>query len=64
MITCGEPSLPVANSSGLILIYTNVTYSSTVIYSCSSGYNLVGNANQTCTLNGNWSDNPPQCQSQ
>ena len=64
MITCGEPGLPVANSSGLLLTYTNVTYGSIVIYSCTSGYNIVGNANQTCTLNGSWNDNPPQCQGQ
>ena len=64
MISCGVPGLPVANSSGLILTYTNVTYGNTVIYSCTSGYNIVGNANQTCTLNGSWNDNPPQCQGQ
>ena len=61
VINCGVPGLPAVNSYGLKLIYSNMTYGSTVIYSCISGYNLVGNQNQTCTVNGNWSDNPPQC---
>ena len=61
VINCGVPGLPVINSYGLNLTYTNVTYGSTVIYSCINGYNLVGNPNQTCNASGKWNDNPPQC---
>ena len=61
VISCGVPGLPTVNLYGLHLSYTNVTYGSTVTYSCISGYNLVGNPNQTCTVNRKWSDNPPQC---
>ena len=62
VINCGVPSLPAVNSYGLILTYTNVTYGSTVTYSCISSYDLVGNSNQTCNASGKWDDNPPQCQ--
>ena len=64
MINCGVPSLSLFNSTGLILTYSNVTYGNTVTYSCIDGYNLVGNPNHTCTISGNWSDTPPQCQGQ
>ena len=55
------PGLPAVNSYGLKLVYSNMTYGSSVTYSCISGYNIVGTPYQTCTVNGNWSDNPPQC---
>ena len=61
VVSCGVPGLPAVNSYGLNLVYSNVNYGSSVTYSCISGYNLVGNSYQTCTVNGNWSDNPPQC---
>ena len=60
VISCGLPF----NSSGLIPTYSNVTYGSTVTYSCIDGYNLVGNPNHICTISGKWSDTPPQCQGQ
>ena len=61
VISCGVPGLPTVNSYGLSLFYSTVTYGSTVNYSCISGYNIVGNPTRTCTVNGKWSDNPPQC---
>ena len=61
VINCGVPGLPAVNSYGLSLFYSTVTYGSTVNYSCISGYNIVGNPTRTCTVNGKWSDNPPQC---
>ena len=61
VISCGVPDLPAVNSYGLSLFYSTVTYGSTVTYSCISGYDIVGNLTRTCTVNGKWSDNPPQC---
>ena len=61
VISCGVPGLPAVNSYGLRLFYSTVTYGSTVTYSCISGYNIVGNPNLTCTVNGKWNENPPQC---
>ena len=56
--------VPLVNSSGLTVIYSTLTYGSTVTYSCNVGYNLVGSPNRTCTETGSWSGNPPQCQGQ
>ena len=64
VISCGVPDLPLVNSSGLSVIYSTLTYSSTVTYSCNVGYNLVGSPNRTCTASGSWSGIPPQCQGQ
>ena len=61
VISCG---VPLVNSSGLTVIYSTVTYGSTVTYSCNVGYNLVGSLNQKCTATGSWSGSPPQCQGQ
>ena len=32
------------------------------IYSCNTGYNLVGNSTRTCQAIGNWSGSAPTCQ--
>ena len=64
VINCGVPGLPAVNSYGLNLVYSTVTYGSTVTYSCISGYNLVGNPTRTCTVSGSWSGNAPECQGQ
>ena len=35
----------------------------TAIYSCNTGYNLVGDSTRTCQATGNWSGSAPTCQS-
>ena len=35
---------------------------STITYQCDEGYSLIGNTNQTCLSDGNWSGEIPQCQ--
>ena len=64
VISCGVPDLPLVNSSGLSVIYSTLTYGSTVTYSCNVGYNLVGSINRKCTASGSWSGSPPHCQGQ
>ena len=61
VINCGVPDLPLVNSNGLTVIYSTLTYGSTITYSCNVGYNLVGSPNRTCTETGRWSGNPPEC---
>ena len=34
----------------------------TSIYSCNTGYNLVGDSTRTCQATGNWSGSEPTCQ--
>ena len=34
----------------------------TGIYSCNTGYNLVGDSTRTCQATGNWSGSAPTCQ--
>ena len=34
----------------------------TAIYSCNTGYNLVGDSTRTCQATGNWSGSAPTCQ--
>ena len=33
----------------------------TAIYSCNTGYNLVGDSTRTCQATGNWSGSAPTC---
>lgn len=34
---------------------------STVFYQCLNGFEIKGEASLTCTYNGNWSNDPPEC---
>ncbi|CAG5134438.1 unnamed protein product, partial [Candidula unifasciata] len=43
------------------VIYSTLTYQSTVTFSCEQGFRLVGETNLTCLENGTWSNQPPQC---
>ena len=40
---------------------TGLTFGSTVIYSCSTGYTLNGSSTITCMANRQWSSNAPDC---
>ena len=43
---------------------STTTYQSTARYSCEVGYQLSGDATVTCLASGQWSDAPPQCDSE
>ena len=41
---------------------TGTTFGETAIYSCNTGYNLVGDNNRTCQATGEWSGSEPTCE--
>ncbi|KAL4230224.1 Sushi [Mactra antiquata] len=47
-------------SSGSITMVTNGT-TTTAVYTCTSGYNLVGESVRECLYNGTWTLSTPQC---
>ena len=53
---CLVPSLP--NGA---FTKTNITFGSTVSFSCNTGYTLVGAVNATCSSNQTWSRAIPSC---
>ena len=63
VIDCGVPLLATANSTGLSIAYTSTTFNSSAIYTCAVGYSTVGTSVRTCLNSGQWSGEPPQCQS-
>ncbi|XP_013383226.1 sushi, von Willebrand factor type A, EGF and pentraxin domain-containing protein 1 [Lingula anatina] len=56
--TCKEPEY-VRNSDYVV---TGTTFGATVTYSCMEGYVLVGNKHRTCSFNGKWVPNAPECE--
>ena len=40
---------------------TGNTYRDTAMFTCHSGYELVGTVTLTCEGDGSWSDEPPVC---
>lgn len=56
-LSCGSPdSLQNTTVSG-----RNYTLGATIMYSCTPGHALVGNATRTCLKSGLWSDSAPTC---
>ena len=49
-------------ADGSVTLTTGTTFGRTAIYSCNTGYNLVGDSNRTCQATGNWSGSAPTCQ--
>ena len=41
---------------------SGTTYNQTAVYSCASGYNLVGSPTRTCQADGTWSPTVPECE--
>ena len=41
---------------------SGTTFRQTATYSCSTGYNLVGNSTRTCQATGQWSGSAPTCE--
>lgn len=57
VISCGElPTPPNGNKIG-----TQITYGSTAIFTCDSGYMLVGSAVRECLSSGLWSGTETRC---
>ena len=57
VITCGSLTSPANGSVSTPLM----TYGSMAIYSCSTGYKLVGEATSTCLSDGTWTGTAPKC---
>lgn len=57
-VRCEELSDP---TNGLVTI-TGTVSNSLAIYSCNTGFNLVGRAVRTCMSNGEWSGEAPICE--
>ena len=65
VIDCGPPDLLTNTSSILIgiatLQYTATVFNSTALYSCDTGYYLVGETTRVCQSNKSWSYSAPSC---
>ena len=48
--------------NGRVSHNTGTTLQQTATYSCSTGYNLVGDSIRTCQATGEWSGSEPTCQ--
>ena len=56
-VDCGNPGVPENGQA-----HGNVnTYTSIVIFSCNTGYNLSGNRSIECLFNGKWNASSPTC---
>ena len=47
--------------SGGVVCYNGTTEGSRAVYTCTGGYNLVGNEARVCQSDGIWSGSTPQC---
>ena len=59
VVDCGSLTNPMNGNVSLI----NNTFGSTAIYSCDTGYDLIGRMTSTCGADGNWSSTNTTCQS-
>ena len=57
-INCSDPGVPLNGHR----IGENFTFSSSVMYMCSTGYNLIGHSALTCKGNGSWDGPVPTCE--
>ena len=55
-------STPTDQANGQVSHTAGTTFGQTAIYSCDTGYNLVGESTRTCQATGAWSGNEPICQ--
>ena len=58
-VDCGNLN---ASANGQVNL-NGTTFGQTAIYTCNTGYNLVGDSTRTCQATGNWSGSVPTCQS-
>ena len=59
VVDCGALTHPL---SGQVNISSGTTYNQVAIYSCDTGYNLVGSPSRICQANGMWSSTAPSCE--
>ena len=58
-VDCGNLTNP---ANGHVNQTTGTTFGQTAIYSCNTGYNLVGESTHTCQATGEWSGSEPTCE--
>ena len=58
-VDCGSLPDP---ANGSVTHTVGTSLGQTAIYSCNTGYKLVGDNTRTCQATGNWSGSPPTCQ--
>ena len=56
---CGSLTNP---ANGQVDHTTGTAFGHSAVYSCNTGYSLVGNSTRTCQVTGNWSLSAPTCQ--
>ena len=59
VVDCGNLTDP---ANGQVDHTAGTTNGQTAIYSCDTGYYLVGNGTRTCQAEGDWSRSAPTCQ--
>ena len=47
--------------SGGVVCYNGTTAGSRAVYTCTAGYDLVGNEARVCQSDGNWNGSIPEC---
>ena len=60
VVDCGVLTNP---ANGQVSHPTGTTFGKTAMYSCNTGYNLMGDNTRTCQATGKWSGSEPTCQS-
>ena len=59
---CGQLIVDQLDSfRGLAIAVSNTTYNNAAMYSCTEGYELVGEAVRVCRADGNWTREKPYC---
>ena len=58
-VDCGDLTDP---ANGRVDHTAGTSLGQTGIYSCNTGYNLVGDDTRTCQATGNWSGSAPTCE--
>ena len=59
VVDCGNLTDP---ANGQVDHSAGTTNGQTAVYSCNTGYNLVGESSCTCQAEGDWSGSAPTCQ--
>ena len=59
VVDCGNLTNP---ANGQVSHTAGTTFGQTAIYSCNTGYNLVGDSTRTCQATGEWSGSVPTCE--
>ncbi|XP_042194838.1 CUB and sushi domain-containing protein 1 [Callorhinchus milii] len=57
-VSCGNPGTP---RNARILVSTGLVFSSSITYACRQGFYSPGLLTRHCTVNGTWTNAPPEC---